>query len=132
MGLFNTLDTAATGLGLGRTWMDATANNVANVDTVRPANQQPFRAQEVVATSLPGLAGVAVTGIVAEGGSPDIVYDPQNPLADANGNVVRPQVDLATEMANMMLSSRLYQVNLSVMQQAQETYQSALQIGGKL
>ena len=129
MDVFGALDAASTGVQLGRVWMDATANNVANVNTVRPAGQPPFRAQEVVASSLPGLAGVTVSGIVAEGGAPDVVYDPENPLADANGNVTRPKVDLTTEMTNMMLSTRLYQANLSVMKQAEESYRSALDIG---
>lgn len=129
MGMFGALDAASTGVDLGRIWMNATADNIANVDTVRPAGEEPYRARQVVAAPRDGLQGVQATGIVEQGGEPAKVYDPENPLADKDGYVTRPQVDLATEMSNMMMASRLYQANLSVMQTARESYQAALQIG---
>lgn len=129
MGMFGALDAASSGVTLGKWWMDSTADNIANINTIRPAGQDPFRASEIVATSAPNFGGVKVSGVLREAGSPDIVYDPDNPLADKDGNVTRPKVDLNLEMTNMMLSSRLYQANLSVMKTAQETYQSALSIG---
>lgn len=129
MGMFGALDTAATGVTLGRTWMDVVGNNIANVNTVRAAGQAPFRASLVVAQAQAGTAGVAVTGIEEQGGRPDVVYDPENPLADTAGYVTRPKVDLTEEMTNMMMANRLYQANLSVMQQAKDSYQQALRIG---
>lgn len=129
MGMFGALDTAATGVALGRTWMDVVGNNIANVNTVRAAGQVPFRASLVVAQAQGGTAGVAVTGIEEQGGKPDVVYDPENPLADTAGYVTRPKVDLTEEMTNMMMANRLYQANLSVMQQAKDSYQQALRIG---
>jgi flagellar basal-body rod protein FlgC len=109
--------------------MDAISDNVANINTVRPGGQAPFRAKEVVAQSLPGTSGVTVAAIEEKSGTPQVVYDPQNPLADANGNVTRPVVDMSEEMTNMLVATRLYQANLNVMSQAKEVYQAALQIG---
>jgi flagellar basal-body rod protein FlgC len=129
MGMFGALDTASTGVTLGRTWMDATSDNVANVNTINPAGQEPFRARLVVAQARPGQDGVDVAAIVPKGGAPEVVYDPENPLADTAGYVTRPQVDLTEEMTNIMMASRLYQANLSVMQQARDSYQQALKIG---
>lgn len=129
MDMFAALDTASTGVTLGKFWLDATSDNIANVDTVRPAGEQPYRAREVVAQSLPGTQGVAVAGIVEQGGPPDVVYDPENPLADEQGYVTRPKVDLGTEMTNLLMASRLYQANLSAIQAARDSYQAALQIG---
>ncbi len=128
-GMFGALDAATTGVTLGRTMMDVISNNVANVNTVRAAGQAPFRARLVVAQSQPGTEGVAVTGTVQQGGAPDVVYDPENPLADKNGYVTRPKVDLTEELTNMMMASRLYQANLTVMQQARDSYAQALRIG---
>jgi flagellar basal-body rod protein FlgC len=128
-GMFGALDAASSGVALGRTWMDAISDNVANANTVRPAGEAPFRASLVVAQALPGTDGVAVAGLVKEGGAPDVVYDPENPLADARGYVTRPKVDLTEEMTNMLVASRLYQANLSVMQQARDSYAQALRIG---
>ena len=127
--MFGALDTAATGVGLGRTMLDVISNNVANMNTVRPAGEAPFRASLVVAQAQGGTEGVAVTGLVEQGGAPDVVYDPENPLADAEGYVTRPKVDMTEEMTNMMMAQRLYQANLSVMQQARDSYQQALRIG---
>jgi flagellar basal-body rod protein FlgC len=127
--MFGALDAASTGVALGRTWMDAISDNVANINTVRPGGQAPFRAKEVVAQSLPGTSGVTVAAIEEKSGTPQVVYDPQNPLADANGNVTRPVVDMSEEMTNMLVATRLYQANLNVMSQAKEVYQAALQIG---
>jgi flagellar basal-body rod protein FlgC len=129
MSMFGALDTAATGVTLGRTWLDAISDNVANVDTVRPAGEEPFRAHVVVAQALPGDEGVTVAGIGEEAGPPDQVYDPGNPLADSSGYVTRPKVDLSEEMTNLLMAQRIYQANLSVMSAARDSYQSALQIG---
>jgi flagellar basal-body rod protein FlgC len=128
-GMFGALDAAATGVTLGRTWMDVVGDNIANVNTVRPAGEAPFRAKLVVAQSMPGTEGVAVAGTVEQGGAPDLVYDPENPLADSAGYVTRPKVDLTEEMTNMLMAQRLYQANLSVMQQARDSYQQALRLG---
>ncbi len=127
--MFNALDTAASGVTLSRVWMDATSDNVANVNTVRPAGEEPFRARLVVAQSRTVLRGVDAVAIEEQQGDPEIVYDPDNPLADPEGYVTRPKVDLSQEMTNMLMASRLFQANISVMQQARETYASALRIG---
>lgn len=127
--MFGALDAASSGVTLGRTWMDVISDNVANANTVRAAGQQPFRASLVVAQSQADNGGVAVGAIVQQGGAPDVVYDPENPLADERGFVTRPKVDLTEEMTNMLMASRLYQANLSVMQQARDSYTQALRIG---
>lgn len=128
MSMFGSLDIAATGVKLGRTWMDAISDNVANVNTVRPAGEEPYRARQVVAQSLGG-RGVVASRIVEQGGEPEVAYDPDNPLANEDGYVTRPKVDLSQEMTNMLMATRLYQANLSVMQQARDAYTTALQIG---
>ena len=127
--MFNALDTAASGVTLSRVWMDATSDNVANVNTVRPAGEEPFRARLVVAQSRTVLRGVDAVAVQEQQGDPEIVYDPDNPLADPEGYVTRPKVDLSQEMTNMLMATRLFQANISVMQQARETYASALRIG---
>ncbi len=129
MGMFGAIDTASSGVHLGRVWMDSVSDNIANLNTVRPAGEEPFRARLVVAQSRPGQDGVAVAGIALKGGAPVIVYDPDNPLADEGGYVTRPQVDLSEEMTHMLVAQRLYQANLAMIQQARDTYSAALTIG---
>lgn len=129
MGMFGALDAASSGVTLGRTWIDASSDNVANINTVRPAGEEPFRARLVVARARGAQDGVDVERVAEKAGPPEVVYDPENPLADEEGYVTRPKVDLTEEMTNIMMASRLYQANLSVMQQARDSYQQALRIG---
>ena len=132
MSTFDAMDIATTGAGVSQMWLDAVANNVANVNTIRPAGQQPFRAELVTAQSDPNGHGVVATGVVLEGGAAPVSYDPGNPLANAQGYVTHPVDDLSQQMSDMIASSRMYEMNLNVMGTAKETYQQALQIGNKL
>ena len=129
MDLFSAMDTASTGVHLGRVWLDAVSDNIANLNTVRKAGEEPFRARLVVAQTRPGLDGVKVAGVQLKGGDPVVTYDPGNPLADEGGYVTQPRVDLSEEMTHMLVSQRLYQANLAMIQQARDTYSSALTIG---
>lgn len=132
MSMFGALDAAASGLNVSQTWMDATADNIANSNTVRPAGEAPFRAKLVVAQALPGMEGAAVVGTAEDTDTPTKVYDPSNPLADADGYTTQPVVDTSTEMTNMLVASRLYESNLSVVSDATQSYQAALKIGQNL
>ncbi len=58
-----------------------------------------------------------------------IVYQPDNPLADAEGNVRMPDIDLADQMGQLIMAQRGYQANLAVVQRAQDAYSAALQLG---
>lgn len=125
---FQILSTAASGVNLANQWLAATSDNIANVNTVRPAGQQPYRAKEVVAASLAG-GGVAVKENTVTNAAPDRVYDPGNALADADGYITRPVVDLTTEMTNLVVAQRLFQINLTTHQAGVEAYKTALRIG---
>lgn len=129
MGMFGALDTAVTGVNVHGTWMDAIADNVANVNTVNPADQEPFRAEMVQVESIGGGAGVQVRQIARKADDPVLVYDPENPLADEAGYVKRPVVDMSEEMTNMLIASRAYQANLNVMDRVRDAYLKALEIG---
>ena len=131
--MFGALDTAISGATTARVWLDAISDNVANSNTVRPAGEEPFRARLVVARSLgqPGEIGrgVGVESVELNQAAPEVVYDPDNPLADADGNVTRPVVDMTEEMTNLVMAQRFYQINLSVVTAAKDAYMKALEIG---
>ena len=78
--MFGAMDTAATGVGLGRVWMDVIANNVANANTVRPAGEAPFRASTVQAT-----ASRDMTGVRRPANNPDGQPDPMRTSIDSMG-----------------------------------------------
>jgi flagellar basal-body rod protein FlgC len=128
MTTFPALDAAASGARVADSWMTAIANNLANVNTIRPAGQEPFRAQKLVLEP-DRTGGVRITDVVEQDGTPDRSYEPGNPLADADGYVTRPVVDMTEEMTAMIIAQRMYQANLSVHQQVRDSYRAALQIG---
>ena len=76
-----------------------------------------------------GPAGATVTGISLGDATGRLVSDPTNPLADANGMVRYPDIDMGDQMAQLMIAQRGYQANLSVIDRAKDAYQQALSIG---
>lgn len=137
MGMFGALQTAGTGLNVFRTWLEATADNVANmqsVDVDTPGGE-PFKTKLVIAASNDeGLGadaahGARVVGIVRKEETERIKFEPDHPLADENGEVKYPGVDMGEQMVNAVAAQRGYQANISVMQYARDAYQAALRLG---
>ena len=141
MGMFDALNVTASGLSAERTRMDVVANNLANAQTTRGANGQPFRRQEVVlqaesqsfASVLSRNVGTmtepkgAPRGVkvvdVAEDPTPNRrIYDPGHPDADANGYISLPNVNPVTEMVDLIASSRAYEANATAMQTAKQMF----------
>lgn len=135
MALFGALDAAVSGATVSRVWLDAISDNVANINTIRATDEEPFRARMVVvnenARQLGETGGVHTVRIQDRQGEPEMVYDPSHPLADENGNVLRPNVEMSVEMTNLLIANRTYQSNLRVIEIARATYQSALRIGAR-
>jgi flagellar basal-body rod protein FlgC len=131
--MFDVIGTAGTGLQAYHTWLDSIADNIANVNDIAPTTQSSFQEQYVQTTALQGRngigAGVAVTSLSSDSGPGVEVQDPTNPLADANGYVMRSNVDLAQQMGNMIMAQRAFQANAQVVTNAKQTYQSAIDIG---
>ena len=129
--LFGALHTSASGLTLFRTWMDAVSDNIANANTVRPGSAEAFRARFVIAQSQEtgDVRGVRVGGIALGSGEGRLVHEPDHPMADENGMVRYPDVDMGDQMTQLIVAQRGYQMNLAVIDRAKDTYQQALTIG---
>jgi len=128
MGAFDMLRIANTSLGFHQTWLDALANNIANVNTATSTSQNAFQAQMVMAKARPD-GGVDVAGIALSDPQGRVVNDPGNALADANGDIRLPDTDMASQMSQLVMAQRGFQASVQVTKDAQETYSSALQIG---
>jgi flagellar basal-body rod protein FlgC len=132
MGIFGAIGIAGTGVTVYRKWLDAVSDNIANMDNVTSTSQPAFQARYVQAQAVnygAGEGGVQVGGVALGSAQGKIVYDPSNPLADAQGNVRYPDIDLASQMGQMMMAQRGYQANLAVVERATQAYQAALQLG---
>jgi flagellar basal-body rod protein FlgC len=137
MSLFGAIGIAGTGVTVYRKWLDAVSDNIANISTARPTSQPAFQERFVVAAAdqagatsgyeLPG--GVQVGGIALGSATGRVVYDPNSPLADAQGLVRYPSIDLGDQMTSLLLAQRGYQANLAVVERAKEAYDRALELG---
>ena len=133
MAVFDTLGISGSGLLVHRKWLDAVSDNMSNINTVNPYDAEPFRERLIVAQAVDygsGTGGVRVAR--AEfGGDPEgrVVYDPSHPLANEEGMVRYPDIDMGDQMVSLMMAQRGYQANLAVVERATTAYQAALQLG---
>lgn len=128
MGAFDALTIAGSGLAMHQTWLDALSYNIANVNTVVPTSQTAFQAQLLVAQADPG-GGVQVAGFALSDPEGMVVNDPDSPLADAQGNVRAPAVDMSSQMSELIMAQRGFQASAQVTKVAQDTYSTAIGIG---
>ena len=127
MALFGAISTAGSGLSVYRTWLDAISDNIANINTIKPTSGPAYQEREIVAQETPN--GVAVAGAVFGNAQGRLVSEPGNPLADAQGLVRAPDMDLGDQMTQLMVAQRAYQANLAVIDRARDAYLQAIQIG---
>ena len=137
-GLFGTLGVAYSGMDTYKTWIDATADNVANVNTVRSGDDRAWQSKYVIARAVPGTNGGAragigdgtsVAGVALSDDEGKLVYEPDHPLANAEGMVRYPAVELGDQMTNLIIAQRAYQANVTVFERARDAYSRALEIG---
>lgn len=142
MNLIAGVDLSASALNAEKTRLDIIAENIANAQTTRGPDGRPYQRQIVTFESElmkhhaadgsvvgPQLQGVEVAGISRDPTPGQRVYDPQNPDAGPDGTVQMPNVNLAYEMVDLISASRAYEANLSVVHNARQMADKALQIG---
>lgn len=117
--------------------MNVTASNLANADSVAGPDGKPYRARQVVFQMSPAqgqayaqsVGGVRVAGVVESTAPARLQYDPKNPLANADGYIEMPNVDVVAETVNMISASRSYQANVEVINTAKSMMMRTLSIG---
>jgi flagellar basal-body rod protein FlgC len=132
MTIFSALGISGTGVTVHRKWLDAVSDNLANLNTVRSTDDEAFRARYVVAQAVDygsGGGGVQVGGTALGNAEGRLVHEPDHPLADEGGYVRYPDIDLGSQMTQLIMAQRGYQSNLAVVDRAREAYQAAIQIG---
>lgn len=133
MSLLNVFDIAGSAMTAQSKRLNVAASNLANADSATGPDGQPYRAKQVVfqVDSAPGAAtgGVKVTQVVESNAPDKLIYQPGNPLADANGYVRMPNVDVVGEMVNSMSASRSYQANVEVLNTAKSMMLKTLTLG---
>ncbi|HEX5780803.1 MAG TPA: flagellar basal body rod protein FlgC [Solirubrobacteraceae bacterium] len=143
MSLFGGLEISASALTAERLRMDVVAENLANAQTTRGADGQPYRRKEVVLQERAGSFGASLSAAMnkgTEGGGVQVagiaedqtplkrVYDPGHPDADADGYVAMPNVDTVTEMVDLIGAQRAYEANVTAMQAAKQMFSRTLEL----
>jgi flagellar basal-body rod protein FlgC len=123
------IDIAISGLQVQALRMNVIANNIANSNTTRTANGQPYRRQDVLLTTTGGLAGVSIGGLTQDmHGEFKRVLQPGHPDADTNGYVAMPNIDLPVEMMHMVTATRAYEANAAVLKRYQDGVEITLEL----
>lgn len=145
MGLFQSFNISASGMSAERFRTDIIAENVANVNTTSMVNGEPYR-RRIVTFEERGLTpfsqvlqgkrnpvlgnGVKVSRVVEDYETEfTMEYDPANPDADENGYVSYPNVNIVTEMTNLIDASRAYEANVTAFNTSKAIAQAGLQVG---
>ena len=129
MTTFDAIGIASTGLTVHRKWLDAISDNIANANTVKSMDDTAFQARYVEVQEGAGNSGAYVKGAAFGSAAGRVTYDPDNPLANDEGYVRMPDIDLGTQMADLIMAQRGYQANAAVVDRAKTAYEAALQIG---
>ncbi|MGY1815464.1 flagellar basal body rod protein FlgC [Blastococcus sp. SYSU D00820] len=130
--MFDSLDIAGTGLYAHRKWLDAVSDNISNINTVSSTDGAAFQERFIQVQAVDygsGEGGVRVTGAQFGDAEGRLVHEPDHPLADADGYVRYPDIDLGEQMTQLIMAQRGYQANLAAMERATNAYQAALQLG---
>jgi flagellar basal-body rod protein FlgC len=149
MSFWDSLRISASALTAQRLRLDVISNNIANAETTRTAQGGPYKREDVVFTTqasnslFPALvmarrdpaaqnslaaAGVQVQQIVTDSTPGPRVYDPTHPDADANGYVTYPNVNIVSEMTNMLSATRSYEAAMSALEASKRMALRALDI----
>ena len=132
MSTFDSLRIGGSSLFVHRKWMDAVSDNIANINTVAAPGEDAFQERMIVAEAVQygsGQGGVRVARSELGSAEGRMVYEPSNPLADDEGYVKYPDIDLGDQMTQLLMAQRGYQANLATIERATNAYQSALQLG---
>lgn len=133
MSIFSTIRIAGSALTSERLRMDVIAENLANANTTRGVDGEPYRRKQVVVQERGGsfedvLNGVQVAGIVEDGAPLRRVYDPGHPDADKDGYVELPNVNSVTEMVDLITATRAYEANVQIMTSSRQSFTRTLDL----
>lgn len=129
MSIASILEVSASAMSAQTMRLSVVASNLANANSLTSSNGKPYRARDVVFRAIPveaGVYGVQVAGVVQSNAPMRRVYQPGNPLADANGYVTYPNVRVVDEMIDMISASRSYKADADMANAAKALYLKTL------
>ena len=136
MKIFDSVEIAGSSLTAHRLWLDTNSSNLANINTTRTKAGGPYKRKvpvfaEMLDNTIGGyhdIGGVRVLDITEDQGAPRMVFQPDHPDANEEGYVAYPNVNLVREMTDMLVASRAYEANLSVVTTGRDMWNGALEV----
>lgn len=142
MSLYNVFNITGTGMSAQSVRLNTTASNLANAQSVASSVNETYKARHPVFSEIfadgflndkegvfDANGGVQVLGIVESQAPYNLRYEPHHPMADDQGYVTYPNVNVVEEMTNMISASRSFQMNVELMNTAKTLAQRVLQLG---
>ena len=146
MSLFGSMNVSASGMTAQRLRMDTISQNLANINTTRGENGEPYRRKTVIFEEITQnnnfksmlnsylddstkAGGVKVSGIHEDSAPYIRTYDPTHPDADVDGYVSMPNVNSIEEMTNLISANRSYEANITAFNATKAMISGALNIG---
>ncbi len=139
MSMFKVFDVAGSALSAQSLRLNVTASNMANANSVSSSVDETYRARQPVFAAMlkdhfgsqqgKSSVGVEVKGIVESQAPLQAQYNPGHALANEDGYIFLPNVNVVEEMANMISASRSYQSNVEVVNTAKQLMMRTLSMG---
>ena len=137
MSLFNVFNVTGSAMSAESIRLNTTSSNLANANSVSSSAEETYKARHPIFAAALQNAGtqrqesvpVQVKGIVESQKPLSAEYNPQHPMANAEGYIYKPNVNVMEEMANMISASRSYQSNVQVADASKQMLMSTLQMG---
>lgn len=131
------MNISGTGMAAETVRLNTTASNIANANSVSSSYGETYKARHpVFAAALDQASqnqnkgiGVKVLGVVESQKPLQVQYAPGNPLADENGYIYKPNVNIVEEMANMLSASKAYETNVQIADTTKKIFRRVLQLG---
>ncbi len=139
MGFLSSIDISGSALTAQRLRMDVISGNIANAETAETETGDPYRRRVCVLNERKSFsaelgqamsAGVKVSRIIEDASDFELEYDPDSPLADANGYVRMPNVDEVEELIDLISATRSYEANITALNATKSMALKALEIRG--
>jgi flagellar basal-body rod protein FlgC len=140
--LLSGIESSAAALNAERTRLEVTSQNIANANTTRGLDGKPYQRQSVAFETIlqhqqaslangagPVPLGPQVTRIIKDTSPARMVHNPNHPDANAEGMVAMPNINVHEEMVDLMVASRAFEANLTVVKNARAMALQALSIG---
>ncbi len=144
MDFITSMKLSASGLNVQRKRMDTIASNLANIETTRTPEGGPYRRKDVVVSAMPladdfavsltrelenSVRRAVVAKVIEDQTEPNLVFNPDHPDANEEGYVALPNINLMTEMVNLINATRSFEANVQAIEAAKSMALRAIDLG---